>query len=163
MAHCQPAFQTDVIIGSVDIFGRDGAERILVDFLFPHENYVPGPEQNDIMVCPNIFFYILRYAIELGLTQCFINFELQLIKLQRPSSMPYVSLNFDPNLPVDDELVTVMGFGLTQEKGNISHSLQKVDLLIVNLEACRNRLGRSIVSVDSHICAGIATGGKDSW
>lgn len=33
------------------MFGQDGAERILVDFLYPHENYVPGPEENDIMVC----------------------------------------------------------------------------------------------------------------
>lgn len=77
--------------------------------------------------------------------------------------MPFVSLNFDSNLPIDDERVTVMGFGLTQENGNISYSLQKVDLLIVNLETCRNRLGQSIVSVDSHICAGIADGGQDSW
>lgn len=58
-AHCQPAFQIDVIIGSADVFGRDGAERIPVDILYPHENYVPGPEENDIMVCRYnmLYFY----------------------------------------------------------------------------------------------------------
>lgn len=88
--------------------------------------------------------------------------DVQLIKLQQPSVNPFVSLNFDPNLPLDDERVTVMGFGLTEERGNISYSLQKVDLLIVNTEACRRRLG-NIVDVDTHICAGIEEGGQDAW
>ena len=82
--------------------------------------------------------------------------------MQQPSVHPIVSLNFDPQLPLDNEIVSVMGFGLTEEQGNISVSLQKVDLLIINTEACRERLG-DIVSLDSHICAGIAEGGKDAW
>lgn len=94
--------------------------------------------------------------------KCLYFFETQLIKLQQPSVNPFVSINLDPNFPVDNELVTVMGFGLTEEQGNISYSLQKVDLLIVNTEACRERLG-NIVSLDSHICAGIPEGGKDAW
>ncbi|GAX16824.1 plasma kallikrein [Fistulifera solaris] len=132
-AHCKRAYQVDVIIGSSDVFGRDGAERIMIDFLKAHEDYVPGPESNDIM----------------------------LVKLQQPSVNPFISLNFDPNFPYDNEMVTTMGFGVTQESGNISSSLQKVDLFVMNTEDCRERLG-NVVDLESHICAGVPEGGRDS-
>lgn len=51
-AHCTDTYDTpEVIIGSTDILGRDGAERIDIDFIFSHPDYAPGTtEENDIML-----------------------------------------------------------------------------------------------------------------
>lgn len=79
----------DVIVGSNDLFGRDGAERIPVDQLLPHPDYNNVTEVNDIM----------------------------LVKLESPSSAPLVNWNLNEDLPNDGEDVKVIGFGQTSDGG----------------------------------------------
>ena len=135
-AHCQGAFGADVIIGSTDVFAADGAERIDVEKLSPHAEYnkPKGNEENDIM----------------------------LIKLKKPSSGSVVQLNWDPNVPTKGQSVTVTGFGLTSEGGEVSFDgLQKVELEVIGYDTCSKVFG-TLVSEDSQVCAGVEGGGKDS-
>lgn len=134
-AHCTGAYGADVILGSNRVFGDDGPERINVDFILPHPNYnLPnGKEENDIM----------------------------LVKLVSPSSGPLVTLNKDPALPVDGSSVTTIGFGLTSEGGSISTELLEVQVLSVDFGTCEGQLP-GLVLEDTHICAGVSEGGKDS-
>ena len=41
-AHCTGAFGSFVIIGAIDVYGRDRTPRINVESLNPHPDYVPG-------------------------------------------------------------------------------------------------------------------------
>ena len=134
-AHCTGAYGKDVIFGSNDVYGRDGAPRIDVDFLFQHPDYnKPNErEENDIM----------------------------LVKLAEPSDQPLVTLNKDPSKPADGAAVTVIGFGLTTEGGEISEALQEVELDAIGYTECRQALG-PLVSEDKQVCAGVEGGGKDS-
>jgi trypsin len=132
-AHCIGAYSSDVIIGSNDLHGRDGAERIDIEFILPHPDYYPNTVENDIM----------------------------LVKLASPSSGPLVTLNTDPNLPQDGQAVTVIGFGLTSEGGDISVKLLDVEVKTVDFETCNRQLSEMIFP-ETHICAGVAPGGKDS-
>jgi hypothetical protein len=124
-----------VIIGSVNVFGTDGAERIDVQSLFVHPSYnLPnGLQENDIM----------------------------LVKLTAPSTAETVTLNKDAAQPADDTSVTVIGFGTTSSGGSISIPLLEVDILTVNHGTCNSQLAAEI-SQDTHICAGIPAGGKDA-
>jgi trypsin len=138
-AHCIGAYTSEmgtdvsVIIGSNDLFGRDGAERVTVDFVFPHPDYSPGTEENDIM----------------------------LVKLASLSSAPLVTLNTDPNLPLDGQAVTVIGFGFTSDGGDVSEELLEVEVEAIGFVDCNAQLPGSIFE-ETHICAGVAEGGKDS-
>ena len=133
--HCVGAYSADVIIGSVDVFGNDGAERIDVQSLFLHPSYnLPqGMQENDIM----------------------------LVKLNAPSTAETVILNKDRAQPADDTSVTVIGFGTTSFGGSISIPLLEVDVLTVDHGTCNSQLAAEI-SQDTQICAGIPAGGKDA-
>jgi hypothetical protein len=130
-ARCQGAYSNDVIIGSNDLFGRDMAERIGIDFLYPHPDYSPWTEENDIM----------------------------LIKLVSPSTGPLVTLNKDPNLPTDGQAVTVMGFGRTSETGPVSPKLLKVEVEAIGFDTCSAQLP-GLVFEESYLCAGVTAGRK---
>ncbi|GAX17346.1 hypothetical protein FisN_10Lh214 [Fistulifera solaris] len=136
-AHCFDTFTEDVIIGSNDIFGRDGAERIPVEMTLPHPLYSNQTEQNDIM----------------------------LLKLRSSSNSSLVTLNLNPVEPADDEEVTVLGFGYTAEPETegaaVSIELQEVNINIIDFETCDALLGVPIFA-DSQICAGNMDGGRDS-
>ena len=43
-ANCEEAFASagEVFIGANDIIGRDGAERVSIESVFPHPDYIPG-------------------------------------------------------------------------------------------------------------------------
>jgi hypothetical protein len=135
-AHCFDTFVEDVIIGSNDIFGRDGAERIPVEITLPHPLYSNQTEQNDIM----------------------------LLKLRSSSNSSLVTLNLNPVEPTDDEEVTVIGFGYTSEPETedaaVSIELQEVNINIIDFETCDALLGVPIFA-DSQICAGNLDGGRD--
>ena len=133
-AHCTGAFGANVIIGSTDVLGRDGAEKIDVEYLFPHPNYSSSSLTNDIM----------------------------LMKLVSSSTACVVTLNSDPTLPLDGTKVTTMGFGLTEEDGTyVSSSLREVEIDIVNSATCQSQLPWAVYPT-SQVCAGIPEGGKDS-
>jgi transmembrane serine protease 9 len=59
-------------------------------------------------------------------------------------------------------LSTVSGWGLTQEKGNISDVLQHVGVQVTSNEICNSPTAYAGSITDRMACAGFATGGKDS-
>ncbi len=134
-AHCTKAFKTGVILRTLDWLGNDEtAEFYPIESLFPHANYTPGPEINDIM--------LIKLATPVT--------NAQLAELHRN----------DTELPTGTEL-TIMGFGLTSEGGSISAYLQEVTLEIVEPSICKMLLP-GFVFDEIHICAGYPQGGKDS-
>lgn len=133
-AHCETAWRTTTAyVGSTDIVGRDGAEQVTIQSLFIHPNYTPGTEENDIM----------------------------LVLLANPSAAPLVSWNRDQNLPRDGQDVTVIGFGRTSEDGEVSNTLQQVEIQVIGYDRCRMMLP-GVIFRETHVCAGVSEGGRDS-
>jgi hypothetical protein len=54
------------------------------------------------------------------------------------SDVPLVQLNQDESTPIDDQSVTVMGFGATSEDGDISQILRKVEIKKDTDDDCRS-------------------------
>ena len=68
-------------------------------------------------------------------------FDMQLLKLSKPSHNKPIRLNGNENLPnviqgADQSLVTVMGFGKTKYGGSSANTLQEVDLNVISNEVC---------------------------
>jgi Trypsin len=63
--------------------------------------------------------------------------DFTLLKLKDASSIPYVSLNRDPMLPVDGQTVTAMGLGFIHPEDDARpHVLQEVDLNYLPNDQC---------------------------
>ena len=104
-----------------------------VDLEFPHPNFnTPNTDDNDIM----------------------------LVKLSFPVSAPLVQWNTNPNIPLDADSVTTIGFGYTSENGSYSQELMKVDVDIVPFEQCNTLFGDLTESI--MLCAGTEVGGRDA-
>ncbi len=90
------------------------------------------------------------------------NNDLALLKLSSPatlnSNVNPISLNTDSNIAVGT-LTTVTGWGATSEGGAISNTLLKVDVPIFSQASCNSAYGGV---TEGMICAGYASGGKDS-
>ncbi|MGC8728298.1 MAG: serine protease [Elusimicrobiales bacterium] len=87
-----------------------------------------------------------------------MDYDYALIKLSGQSSAPIIELNtLELNAGTN---LTVAGWGLTKENGDISNTLQKVTLPLVSKTTCLKAYPNAIT--DRMICAGYATGGKDS-
>jgi len=101
-AHCQTVFTKDVIIGSNKIAGQKFVKRIAIDKVLPHPEYYQNDTTwyNDIM----------------------------LIKLKFSATAPLMKLNTDPNLPKENQVVRIVGFGQTSEDGTLSNDLLEVEL-----------------------------------
>ena len=59
-------------------------------------------------------------------------------------------------------LVTVLGWGLTTEGGEVSNLLRSVTVQIVNNKICNGLASYPGLITDAMVCAGFAEGGKDS-
>ncbi|GAX20855.1 trypsin [Fistulifera solaris] len=134
-AHCVKAYSTGVILRTLDWMGYDSTSEFYpIEYNFPHPEYTPGPELNDIM----------------------------LIKLATPVvNAQVVQLHRNGTIPPAGTPATIMGFGLTSEGGNISTELKQATLEIVEQSTCEMLLPGLFVS-DIHLCAGYPEGGQDS-
>jgi trypsin len=130
-AHCAGVFLEGVIIGGTDLTG-EGSTYYATDFELPHPDYDIKTDENDLM----------------------------LVKLSRPTDVTPVQLNFDNNVPVVGEPVTVIGFGNTEENGEFSQVLLKTSVDIFPFEACDNYFGG--IDNNTMLCAGTEEGGRDS-
>jgi len=134
-AHCAQAFASGyVYIGGVQ--RGSGRERIRIASTVAHPNYKqPRQFDNDIM----------------------------LLKLERVSSATPIQLNYNTALPRDNQPVRVIGYGLLEDDGSSSTTLQQVDVKIVDHATCqrgfRQQNGPSINNA-IQVCA--ADTGKDS-
>jgi secreted trypsin-like serine protease len=88
--------------------------------------------------------------------------DIMLLKLESPVSIQPVAWETSENSPSSGETLTVMGFGLTSEKGSESSVLRQVDVLTVDDETCKTQYDGYHVDVDVEFCAGVPNGGKDS-
>jgi trypsin len=131
-AHCGDAFLDGVYIGGV-LFGMDAVDVVSVDQEFPHPYFDPDTLINDIM----------------------------LVKLTAPATSPLVTLNFDPTVPAEGDVVTAIGFGDTVFEGmEQSDILLLVDVDVYSDEFCA--LPDPDYDPPTMICAGTAAGGRDS-
>ena len=72
-----------------------------------------------------------------------------------------MKLNKDPEQPKPGQPVTVIGFGFTEEDGEISEQLQEVEVETIGYLVCNFQLP-GVIFRQSHVCAGIEEGGRDS-
>jgi trypsin len=90
--------------------------------------------------------------------------DISLFELETPSTMPVAKL-VNPDLAaasvVPAAMTTVAGWGSTREGGGMNDVLMKVDVPIIDNATCKAYPRYNNVA-DSMICAGYATGGKDS-
>ena len=142
-AHCRGGTY-DVVIGRHDVDDNDG-EVIGMKRDVPHPQYDPSTTDNDFM----------------------------LVFLDSPvSSDNYdlVTLNKDSNTPSLSEEVTVMGWGVTSENGDLSDVLLEVDVNVISNNECDAAEGNIDGYYDSYngqitnnmLCAREVGGGEDA-
>jgi hypothetical protein len=119
------------LVGGVLLNGSD-SDYHTVEGEYPHPDYTPGPEDNDIM----------------------------LVKLSEPAIRPLVTLNFDSVVTVTGEPLTIIGLGNTEEDGTISEELLEATVNAVSYETC-NDYYQTIIN-DIMLCAGVPDGSRDS-
>jgi secreted trypsin-like serine protease len=134
-AHCRWVFQGHgVYVGATNISGSDG-EFFMDALIFVHPDYEQHLQQNDLL----------------------------LLKLNASSSAELIQYNTDYSVPVDNETVSVIGFGFKKESGNVSQVLREVDVNVFPFETCAGiYLDRMPIINDIHLCAGTDMGGKDA-
>jgi trypsin len=82
----------------------------------------------------------------------------QVSALAQQGTVRTIKLNANPSVPSVGQVLTVTGWGDTTEGGNISNTLQKVDVNYVSQDTCV-----AVYGVNSaEMCAGVTGGGKDS-
>jgi secreted trypsin-like serine protease len=136
-AHCQGAFDGGVLVGPYiqsSILG--GAEYIGVQGEVPHPSYDSGSQAYDFM----------------------------LLKLDNRVTNPNLTpilVNAEVSNPIDDDVLTVIGFGATSEGGSGSTQLQEVNVNYIDYGTCNSLYSGDIVD-SVMFCAGVLDGGKDS-
>lgn len=110
--HCTVAFGNPtkgVFIGGIKLDGTDAPEQISVKSLLVHPSF--NFPHNDIM----------------------------LVVLAQPSNALVAKWNANPNVPIDNEVVTAYGFGraINGDPSSLSPDLLEVVLNIVNFDTCK--------------------------
>jgi trypsin len=131
-AHCglSGIFENGVLmnIGATSIFGDDAIDRIEIVEQLINPNFDSNTLNNDIM----------------------------LIKLASPSSAPPSTWNNITSIPVNNEALTIIGFGRT-ESGTISESLREATVYVVDTDVCSEAYAvatSSTINGDYVLCAG---------
>jgi secreted trypsin-like serine protease len=132
-AHCQVAVGEKAIIGRRDLSKSDG-KVIEVKRVLNHGAYDPETNDNDIA----------------------------LLELAEPAEgeavAPYVGSS-----ALGGETSVVVGWGRLTEGGGASSVLQEVSVPVVSNETCSSGYASDGVAITGNmLCAGLATGGKDS-
>lgn len=84
-----------------------------------------------------------------------------LVQLTTPIiSSSIATLNTNANIPIEREMVTVIGFGDTIDGGNPSDILLGVTVDVFNFTYCNRIYGT--INDTIQICAGTDIGGRDS-
>jgi secreted trypsin-like serine protease len=109
-AHCSIGAETvgtNIYIGGTRLDHSD-AETRRITAVRLHPNYNDETTENDYM----------------------------LMKLDRASGQPALPYNTDSSFPSTGTVVTVVGFGLTQENGSVSQRLLKVNVIVDKFSTC---------------------------
>jgi len=127
-AHCAPAFETFVFRQSRRLYATDSPETLRIEQHYPHPDYTPGPEWNDIML-------------------------MKLSALSEMSNNDLALPNFNANRPRQNTPVTAIGFGQLSEDGSLSNTLRETTMLAVAEGNCADLLGNGLRE-EMHLCAG---------
>jgi len=136
-AHCiegTQANQIEVITGTADLNNVSNAERVTVQRIVSHPDYNSGTLLNDIA----------------------------LLKLSKPVNAPRVAaaVNSQKNLFSAGSPVSVAGWGNRSTNGeDFPYKLHAVELSVSDFADCSSAYGGLD---ESHLCAGVSGGGKDS-
>lgn len=140
-AHCVDGSSTSglyAVVGRHAWNGSDG-QRIAVSQIIVHPAYNDSTSDNDIALLK------LSSASTLGLTLM---------------QLPDAALIDEAAAPGD--LVTVLGWGTTTEGGSIPSNLREVDVPVVSNSTCNSSSAYNGQITSNMMCAGFASGGKDS-
>lgn len=132
-AHCFDTFFEGVVVGSDDLFGRDGATKVPVAARWRHPEYNGTVERHDIM----------------------------LVKTKYPTNATLVTLNTIDEMPRERQAVLAIGFGHTEYGGVVSQGMQQVELEVISWDTCEELLDVEL-NQSTQICAGDLHGGKDT-
>jgi hypothetical protein len=138
-AHCVEGGRYFSVRVGLHHLDSDEGETISVSRVISHENYNPLSMTNDIA----------------------------LLELSEPASSEYTPLKLPTSNVIDNaalpgDMVLVSGWGVTRFWGDISNSLQEVYLPLVSNETCNQPASYNGSVYDTMLCAGYASGGKDS-
>ena len=78
--------------------------------------------------------------------------DIGVVKLSQKVAIAPISLSFVSGFPAQDRDVTVIGYGLTSDNGDLSQDLRKVQFAVRSNVDCNNIYGG--VSKTLQICAG---------
>jgi len=135
-AHCDPISTNNVKINRSRGIGYDvgrGEMATIID-RFPHPNYNGNTHDNDIMI----------------------------MKLEKPVDFDPIPLNFNDNVPRNDQDLKVIGFGRLESGGSSPRELQEVVVQYVDNDTCNRDESYDGDITDQMLCAGVPGGGKDS-
>lgn len=145
-AHCNGAFVKSVIVGSneYDFVSRGAERRFVLSKMVVHPKFDYGSMEHD-----------------------FGMFKIQAVT---NSNLIPVVLNEDSKIPEDDQLLTVVGFGMTSmddlSYGEMSEVLMEGQVPAMSAEQCDALLqefaGVDVVNEDTMLCAGDEMGWTDS-
>merc|ERR1719361_3125659 len=135
-AHCDPISTNNVKINRSRGIGYDSGRGEMATIIdrFPHPNYNGNTHDNDIMI----------------------------MKLEKPVDFDPIPLNFNDNLPRNDQGLKVIGFGRLVSGGSSPRELQEVVVQYVDNDTCNRDESYDGDITDQMLCAGVPGGGKDS-
>ena len=126
-AHCQSAFTYDrrIAIGATFRNGSDAAEVYNVESIHQHPMYIRENFTYDVM----------------------------LVKMNSFSAAPVVSINRNTVAPVDNEPLTIVGFGATSFRGSLSSILLNVQVNVIPFVTCLSNYNNLFIDDDVMVCA----------
>ncbi len=91
------------------------------------------------------------------------HFDIALLQLTKPATKPPIALPLQES-PAPDKKAIAMGWGNTvsEDDDSAPNVLQEVELDIVSNDTCTAAYKGEYDIIDNQICAGVATGGKDT-
>jgi len=141
-AHCvndTDAADIAIIAGTHEL--KDSSERVAVSRVLVHEDYDDESYDNDIALLE------LEKPLSLG---------------ERIRILPLLGTADESQALKPGALLTVSGWGRTQQDGEGTSALQYVNIPFVQRKTCNRALAYDGAVTERMICAGVAAGGKDS-
>lgn len=142
-AHCvNDTEAADVaVVAGTHLLDEQAPARIAVSRILVHEGYDDETYDNDIAL---------------------LELEKPLVLGDRIRIIPLLAAADEPSTLKPGALLTVSGWGRTQQDGEGTPALQYVDIPSVERKTCNRALAYDGAVTERMICAGVAVGGKDS-
>ncbi len=90
------------------------------------------------------------------------HYDFLVMKLDSPVSQKPAPLNSNVNIPTTNQVLTVVGMGLTSDGGFLPSVLQQTNVDYVSTASCINVYGSLEIVASLELCADVPQGGKDT-